>query len=111
MRSRMATAILAMLVFAGQASANDQLIAQLKTLGKAVDDMSANISKATSDADAELLATVTRQALDNGLKQDRPTIVIKASAGHCRVTIETPAWNLWSEGQGGKITSHGATIR
>src|SRR6188508_2958831 len=96
MRSRMAVAFVAMLIFAGQAAANDQLIAQLKTLGKAVDDMSANISKATTDADAELLASVTRQALDNGLKQDRPTIVIKATAGNCQVTIETPAWKLWS---------------
>jgi hypothetical protein len=106
----MATTIVAILVFAAQATANDQLIATLKTLGKAVDDMSANISKATTDADAELLASVTRQALDNGLKQDRPTIVIKATAGHCRVTIETPAWKLWSEAQAGKITSHGAAI-
>ena len=111
MRSRMAVAFVAMLIFAGQAAANDQLIAQLKTLGKAVDDMSANISKATTDADAELLASVTRQALDNGLKQDRATIVIKASAGHCRVTIETPAWNLWSEADAGKITGHGAKVR
>jgi len=110
MRSRKAAAIVAMLVFATQATANDQLIATLKTLGKAVDDMSANISKATTDADAELLANVTRQALDNGLKQDRPTIVIKATAGHCRVTIETPGWNLWSEAQAGKISSHGAKI-
>jgi hypothetical protein len=108
MRSRMA--MVALLVFAAQAAANDQLIATLKTLGKAVDDMSANISKATTDADAELLASVTRQALDNGLKQDRPTIVIKAAAGQCRVTIETPAWKLWSEAQAGKITSHGAAI-
>jgi hypothetical protein len=100
----------AALIFASHASANDQLIAQLKTLGKAVDDMSANISKATTDADAELLASVTRQALDNGLKQDRPTIVIKATAGNCHVTIETPAWNLWSEAQVGKVTGHGAKI-
>lgn len=110
MRRRMATVIVAMLVFAGQASANDQLIAQLKRLGKTVDDMSANISKATSDADAELLANVTQQALDSGLKQDRPTIVIKATAGNCRVTIDTPAWNLWSEAQDGKITGHGAKV-
>src|SRR6188474_3505617 len=110
MRRQLAMAVIAALVFAGQARANDQLIAQLKTLGKAVDDMSANISKATSDADAELLASVTRQALDKGLKQDRPTIVIKATAGHCRVTIETPAWNLWSEAEAGKITGYGAKI-
>jgi hypothetical protein len=106
----MATATVMILLFAAQAAASDQLIAQLKTLGKAVDDMSANMSKATTDADAELLASVTRQALDKGLKQDRPTIAIKATAGYCKVTIETPAWKLWSEAQVGKITDHGAKI-
>lgn len=110
MRSRVAAAIMAILVIATQAAANDQLVEKLKMLGKAVDDMSANISKATNDADADLLTSVTRQALDNGLKQDRPTIVIKATAGHCRVTIETPAWKLWSEAEAGKIASHGAAI-
>jgi hypothetical protein len=110
MRRQMAMAVIAALVFAGQAAANDQLVAMLKVLGKAVDDMSANISKAESDADAELLANVTRQALDSGLTQDRPKIEIKASAGFCRVTIETPAWILWSEARGGKIVDHGATI-
>ena len=106
----MAMAIVAMLVFAPQASANDQLIATLKTLGKAVDDMSANISKAASDADAERLASATRQALDKGLTQDRPKIEVEARAGYCRVTIETPGWKLWSEAHAGKITSHGAAI-
>ena len=110
MRSRMAAAIVAMLMFVAQAAASDQLVATLKTLGKAVDDMSANISKAPTDAQAQLLANVTRQALDNGLKQDHPTIVIKAGAGHCEVTIETPAWKLWSNADAGKITSHGATV-
>ena len=57
----MAMAIVAALVLTNSAAANDQLIAALKMLGKAVDDMSANISKAESDADAELLANVTRQ--------------------------------------------------
>jgi hypothetical protein len=57
------------------------------------------------------LAKVTRQALDNGLKQDRPTIEIAASRGFCRVTIETPAWRLWSEARDGKIVDHGASIR
>ena len=51
----MAMAIVAALVLTNSAAANDQLIAALKMLGKAVDDMSANISKAESDADAELL--------------------------------------------------------
>jgi hypothetical protein len=110
MRSRMAMVVVAMMMFASTAAANDQLIAHLKALGKGVDDMTANMSKATTDADAELLASVTRQALDKGLKEDRPTIVIKASAGHCRVTIDTPAWKLWSEAKAGKITNHGATI-
>ena len=103
-------AIAAALVLAGPATANDQLIAGIRTLGKAVDDMSANISKAQTDADAELLATVTRQALDAGLKQDRPTIEIKASRGFCRVTIATPGWRLWSEARDGTIVDHGATI-
>jgi hypothetical protein len=104
-------AVLAPLVLAGSATAADQqLVAAMKQLGNAVDDMSANISNATSDADAQLLANVTRQALDGGLKQDRPTITIKAAAGFCRVTIETPKWKLWSEAQAGKIVSHGATI-
>ena len=89
MRKRLAMAVVAALVLAGPAAANDKLIAALKTLGKAVDDMSANISKAENDADAELLAQVTREALDNGLKQERPTIDIAASRGFCRVTIET----------------------
>ena len=105
-----AVAVLAAVVLTQSAAANDQLIAALKTLGKAVDNMSANISKAESDANAELLANVTRQALDAGLKQDQAKIEIKASAGSCRVTIETPAWNLWSEAHAGKIVDHGATI-
>ncbi len=62
MRWRIAAAVVAALVFAGQVEANDKLVASLKTLGKAVDNMSANISKAESDTDAELLANATRQA-------------------------------------------------
>jgi hypothetical protein len=72
--------------------------------------MSANISKAETDADAQLLAKVTRETLAGGLKEDRPTIDIQASRGFCRVTIETPAWRLWSEARAGKIVDHGATI-
>jgi hypothetical protein len=102
--------VLAAATCAAPADANDKLIAALKTLGKAVDDMSANISNAQTDADAELLARVTREALDNGLKQDRPTITIDASAGYCKVTIATPQWDLWSEARSGKIVNHGATI-
>lgn len=110
MRSRMATAIVAALIFAAHAHANDELVTKLKTLGKAVDDISVNISKAPTDEVAGTLANVTRQTLDNGLKQDRPTIVINATAGICRVTIETPGWKLWSESHAGKITEHGATV-
>jgi hypothetical protein len=91
-------------------AANDQLVAEIKKLGKAVDDMSANISTATNDSDAQMLANVTRQALDNGLKQDRPTITITASASYCKVLIHTPKWRLWSEARAGKIIDHGATI-
>jgi hypothetical protein len=111
MRSRLAMAVVAGLAFGSAAmAANQELVSKLKTLGKAVDDMSANISKAESDADAELLARVTREALDNGMKQYRPTIVIEASRGFCRVTIETPEWRLWSEAREGKIVDHGAKI-
>ena len=61
MRRQVVMAMMAALVLVGQAQANDQLISQLKTLGKAVDDMSANISNAGSESDAQLLANVTRQ--------------------------------------------------
>ncbi len=111
MRSKALTAIIATLLFAAQGvAANDQLVAALKQTGKAVDNMSAAISQAKSDAEAQTVAGAVRQALDNGLKQDHPAIVIQASAGFCRVTIETPGWKLWSEGRAGKITDHGATI-
>ena len=110
MKSRIALAFLTLLVFAGNAAADDQLVAQLKTLGKAVDDMTANISTAGTDAEAQLISNAVRQALDKGLKQDRPTITLKATAGYCAVTIETVGWKLWSEARGGKVVKHGAKI-
>jgi hypothetical protein len=110
MRLRVATALLLALTVADYAAASDPLVAALKQLGKAVDDMSANISNANSDADAEVLANVTRQALGNGLRQDHPDVIIKATAGYCLVTIDTPKWKLWSESHHGKVTEHGATI-
>jgi hypothetical protein len=111
MRRRLAIAIFLVLLIAGRAfAASDQLVATLKQLGKAVDDMSANISKATSDADAKLLANVTRQALAGGLKEHQATADIQASAGFCRVTIKSSAWELWSEARAGAVTDHGATI-
>ena len=111
MRLRIVPAVfLATFLIASSAAANGQLVAALKQLGKAVDDMSANISTAETDADAQMLANVTRQALAGGLTQDRPTIVIKAAAGYCLVTLETPAWKLWSEAKSGKVVDHGATI-
>ena len=110
MRSRMTAAIVIVLFFAASSAANDQLIAALKQTGKAVDNMTAAISQVKSDAEAETVAGAVRQALDNGLKQDHPTIVVKASAGFCRVTIETPGWKLWSEAHDGKISDHGATV-
>ena len=110
MRSRLVTAIVAILIFATQATANDQLIAALKQTGRAVDNMTAAISQVMSDTEAETVAGAVRQALDNGLKQDHPTIVVKATAGFCRVTIETPGWRLWSEAHAGKVTDHGAAV-
>jgi hypothetical protein len=110
MRKRWAMAVAVALLLAVPAAANDQLIAAISTLGSAVDDMSRNISNAQSDADAKLLASVTRQALDSGLTQDRPTITINASRGFCRVEIVTLGWYLWSEAHAGKIVDHGAKI-
>ena len=98
MRKRLIVAAVAALYLAGAAGASEQLVAELKTLGSAVDDMSANISTADSDADAELLARVTRETL------------INASRGYCRVNIETSGWRLWSEARDGKVVDHGATI-
>jgi hypothetical protein len=111
-RLRLSAAIALIVGFAitSPAVANEQLAAALKQLGKGVDDMSVNISKAENDADAELLVKVTREALDNGLKQDKPKIEIHAKAGFCQVTIETPGWKLWSEAREGKIVDHGATV-
>jgi hypothetical protein len=111
MRQRITMAVAAVLfVLAGTAGANEELITGLKTLGKGVDDMSGNISRAQNDEDAELLAKVTRQALDTGLRQDGLAIDIQASGGFCRVTIETPQWTLWSEAHEGTVVDHGATI-
>ena len=110
MRARVATAIVLVMILAGRVGANDQLIAALKQTGKAVDNMTAAISQVMSDTEAETVAGAVRQALDNGLKQDHPTIVIKATAGFCRVTIETPGWRLWSEAHAGKVTDHGAAV-
>lgn len=110
MRKRTILILAALLWWSNTAAANDKLVAAIKTLGKAVDDMTVNMSKAKTDEDAQLLAKVTRQALDNGLKQDKPVIAIAATAGHCKVTIGTPQWTLWSEAQDGKIIDHGAKI-
>lgn len=108
--STVLAAVVGALLFANSAAADQQLIAALKTLGKAVDDMSANMSKAESDEDAELMANATRQTLAQGLQYDGLTVEVKATAGFCRVTLETPGWKLWSEAKSGQIVDHGATI-
>ena len=110
MRFRAIVAILVALFVAGHVGANEQLISALKQTGKAVDNMTAAISQATTDAEAQAVANAVRQALDNGLKEDRPTIAIQASANFCGVTIETAGWNLWSEARSGKVTDHGAKV-
>jgi hypothetical protein len=91
-------------------AANEELVLRLKQLGKAVDDVAINISKAETDADAELLANVTRQAFANGLSGERPEIVLEGSRGRCSVVITTPGWRLWSQAENGQIVDHGATI-
>jgi len=108
--STFCAAILTVLVLANSAAANEQLITALRTLGKAVDDMSANMSRAETDEVAELMANATRQTLAHGLKYDGLKVEVTATAGFCRVTLETPGWVLWSEAKSGKIVDHGATI-
>jgi hypothetical protein len=112
MRQSAVLALVISLIMVGSARANEQqqLVAAIRTLGKAVDDMSANISKAETDADAELLTKVTREALASGLKNENASVQIESSRGYCRVTIETVKWQLWSEARRGKVIDHGATI-
>jgi hypothetical protein len=111
MQRRFTMVMAAILILAGTATAADEkLVAALKTLGNAVDNMAANISNAKTDADAALLAKVTREALDKGLTQDKPAIAIGAMAGYCKVTIRTQQWMLWSEARDGAIVDHGAKI-
>jgi hypothetical protein len=119
MRAQAVTVMVAVLIFAGQAAANDKgqatandkQVAALKQTGKAVDNLSAHISKAKIDADAQRQADASRHSLESGLKQDHPTIIIKATAHYCRVSIETAGWKLWSEARDGRVTDHGATVR
>ena len=112
---RRRTAVLAVifgaLMFAHSQATNEQLVSALKTLGSAVDDMSENMSKAETNEEAELMANATRQTLAQGLKYDGLKVEVKATAGYCRVSLETPNWELWSEARSGKIVDHGATIR
>ena len=110
MPTRILLVVVVLLTLASSVRANEQLVQVLKQLGKAVDDMAINISKAESDADAELLAQVTKQAFANGLDAAKPEIEIKASSGNCSVLITTSEWQLWSQAQNGKIIDHGAKI-
>lgn len=110
-RLRAILPIIFLLALAGTAgAANEELVMRLKELGSAVDNMSAHISSAESDADAQLLASVIKKTFENGLKDDKPDITIEARQGYCRATISTPGWRLWSEAQSGKIVDHGAKI-
>ena len=110
MLKRLALTVVAVLVLATSVRANEQLVQMLKQLGKAVDDVAINISKAETDADAELLAKVTKQAFATGLSGERPNIVLEGSRGRCSVVITTPGWRLWSQAENGQIIDHGAKI-
>ena len=110
MLKRLALTVVAVLVLASSVRANEQLVQMLKQLGKAVDDVAINISKAQTDADAQLLAKVTKQAFANGLSGEKPNIVLEGSRGRCSVVITTPGWRLWSHAENGQIVDHGATI-
>lgn len=109
-RCALYTLVLA-LVFAASASAADpQLVLKLKELGKAVDNVTINISNAESDADAQLIAKVTQDTFAKNMTFESPDISIQASKGNCLFTIKTAEWQLWSQAQNGKIVSHGAKI-
>ena len=110
MPTRVFLTVIVLLTLAGSAHANEQLVQMLKQLGKAVDDVAINISNAETDADAQLLAQVTKQAFANGLSGEKPEIVLEGSRGRCSVVITTPGWRLWSQAQNGKIIDHGAKI-
>lgn len=111
MLKKSALALVATLILVCSAQADEQLVQDLKHLGKAVDDMAVNISKADTDADAQLLAQVTQQTFATHLGGNpKPEVVITASRGQCNVLITTPLWRLWSQAQNGQIVDHGAKI-
>lgn len=108
-RVLVAFAILLVLATTAQA-ANPQLVIKLQELGKAVDTMSAHISTAASDTEAQQMAVAVKQAFANGLSADKPDITIDATQGSCTVTIKTREWELWSQAQSGNVVNHGAKI-
>jgi hypothetical protein len=111
MVARCLTIFTLLLAFAASASAADpQLVLKLKELGKAVDNVTINISNAESDADAQLIAKVTQETFANNMTFESPDISIQASKGNCLFTIKTAEWQLWSQAQNGKIVNHGAKI-
>lgn len=101
----------AVVALASTAHADDQLVQDLKHMGEAVDSMSIFISKATSDADAAVIAQAVQQTFAANLSGNpKPQVAITASAGHCDVLITAPAWRLWSRAENGKVVDHGAKI-
>lgn len=111
MMSRISSAILALFLFATVSHAADpQLVLKLKELGKAVDNVTINISNAESDADAQLIAKVTQDTFAKNMTFESPDISIQASKGNCLFTMKTAEWQLWSQAQNGKIVNHGAKI-
>jgi len=108
---RALSTFVAVLLLAVSAQAADpQLVLKLKELGKAVDNVTINISNAESDADAQLIAKVTQETFANNMTFESPDISIQASKGYCLFTIKTAEWQLWSQAQNGKIVNHGAKI-
>ncbi|MGD9634925.1 MAG: hypothetical protein AB7U97_16720, partial [Pirellulales bacterium] len=100
---RTISAFVALLLFVTSAQAADpQLVLKLKELGKAVDNVTINISNAESDADAQLLAKVTQDTFAKNMLFDNPNISIQASKGNCTFTMQAAGWQLWSQSQDGK---------
>ena len=84
MFKRIVLTLYAFVVLTASALAEENdLVQQLKQLGKGVDDMAANISQAESDAVAQQLAQVTQQTFASQMTGNpKLVVVITASRGH-----------------------------
>ena len=103
--------IVAAFAVASSVHANDQLVDALKKLGNIVDQMAIVVSEIETDSDAEFLAQVIKQRLQQTLQLGPSAIQVSATRGSCSILIQAPHWQLWSLADNGKIIDHGAKIK